>query len=253
VSELVHIDRVNKRYGGVEALSDVSFSVSPGELVGLIGANGAGKSTLLNIIGGESPSNSGEIRLDGKPLVGRPHERARRGLARTFQHPRVALDMTVFDNIAVGLAVKEMCTTWRAISLPLWSMLTGARPDPKPVIEACNQVGLDGILRPARNLSFGELRLLEVARALVQRPRVILLDEPFPGLEDDGLHRLTSILRSLSAKGQTIILVDHNVTIVQSLVERIVLLARGRVVFDGPVAECVTSRVFRDEYVGSIE
>lgn len=250
MTNLVEIDAIKKRYGGVEALRDVTFSVRAGELLGLVGANGAGKTTLLNLIGGEDHPTAGEVRLAGASLTGRPHQRARSGLARTFQHPRVALDLTVFENVAVGLAVREMATTRQAIISPLRAMLLGLRPDSGPILAACKQVGLDELERPARSLSFGELRLLEIARALVQKPRLILLDEPFPGIEDDGLKRLTTALRRLSEQGQTIILVDHNISIVQSLVSRIVLLARGVVAFDGPVADCIASRAFREEYVG---
>ena len=245
------IRRVSKHYGGVEALRDVSFALDLGGIVGLIGANGAGKSTLLDIIGGEQPQDSGEVLLDGVPLIGSPHERARRGLARTFQHPKVSLDMTVFENVAVGLAVREMSTKWQAMTLPLKAIVTGRTPSRAEVEEACREVGLTDLDRPARLLSFGELRLLEVARAVIQRPRFILLDEPFPGVEEGGVALLIRTLRRLATAGRTVLVVDHNVLIIEALVQSVILMARGAVVFSGSIQECVRSREFQQEYVGS--
>jgi len=243
---------VSKRYGGVQAVNNVSWDVAGGAILGLIGANGAGKTTLLDLIGGEQPADTGEILLYGSRLTGPPHRRARLGLARTFQHPRIALDMTVFENVAVGLAVQELASPWKAIGAPLRALFTGRTPPRALVASACEEVGLTGIDRPARLLSFGELRLLEVARALIQRPQVVLLDEPFPGLEDEGVHMLAQALRRVAAAGRAVVVVDHNVVIVEALVHRVILLARGEVVFSGSTQECVRSRPFREEYVGVV-
>jgi len=246
--EVVGID---KSYGGVHALNSVSFSVREGLIVGLVGANGAGKSTLLDIIGGEQSADAGEVRMLGQKLDGPPYRRAVAGLGRTFQHPAVSLEMTVYENVAVGLSVRELASRGRAFLQPLRALLTGAIPSRREVREACNRVGLHGIDRECEGLSFGELRLLEVARALIQRPKVMLLDEPFPGVEDESVALLVKALRDLAADGQTIVLVDHNISIVEELVDEVVLLARGAVQFVGSVAECVASDAFRHEYVGA--
>ncbi len=250
-SHALKIDGIYKRYGGVEALRGVSFEVHDGEILGLIGANGAGKTTLLDIVGGEQSADTGVITLRGAPLSGAPHKRARGGLARTFQHPRVNLDLTIFENVAVGLAVKQMATSWKAITLPLLAMTSGARPARDLVEAACAEVGLAKLDRPSRILSFGELRLVEIARAAIQEPSIILLDEPFPGLDDEGAKLLEDTLRQLAKSGRSIVLVDHNVAIVQNLVHRVVLLARGEVAFVGPTRDCIRSDAFRHEYVGT--
>jgi branched-chain amino acid transport system ATP-binding protein len=250
-SAALQVSGIHKHFGGVQALRCVSFEVAAGEILGLIGANGAGKTTLLDIIGGEQTSDQGTILLHGTRLTGPPHRRSRAGLARTFQHPRINLDLTIFENVAVGLAVREMASTWKAIALPLRAMLTGQTPARHLVEQACGEVGLTEIDRPSRSLSFGEMRLLEVARAVIQKPAIILLDEPFPGLDDEGATMLVQALRRLAASGQAIVIVDHNVVIVEALVQRVVLLARGEVVFVGPTQACVRSQAFRQEYVGS--
>lgn len=242
---------VDKRYGGVHALRSVSFSVREGVILGLIGANGAGKSTLLDIIGGEQPADAGDVVMFGQKLTGPVHRRAIAGLGRTFQHPAVSLEMTVYENVAVGLSVRELGSRGRAFAQPIRVLFTGAIPSRRDVGEVCEQVGLHGIDRECSLLSFGELRLLEVARALIQRPKVMLLDEPFPGVEDEGIALLVKVLRELADGGETIVLVDHNISIVEELVDEVVLLARGQVQFVGSVADCVASDAFRDEYVGA--
>jgi branched-chain amino acid transport system ATP-binding protein len=114
----------------------------------------------------------------------------------------------------------------------------------------CETVGLDGVDRYASELSFGELRLLEVARAMAQEPTVLLLDEPFPGLEDDGVAKLSAAIRRVADSGRAVILVDHNLTLVQAVVDRVILLARGAMAFAGTAAECLVSPEFQYEYVG---
>lgn len=244
------VEHVTKRYAGVVALSDVSMSVARGEVVGLLGANGAGKSTLLDIIGGEQAADEGEVVLAGRRLSGPPHRRARLGLARTFQQPKVAMDLTVAENVAVGLAVRDLSNVWRTLRTMARAVVTGRTRGMEDVAAACDAVGLRDLDRPAQLLSFGELRLVEVARALVQDPGVMLLDEPFPGLEDEGAALLSSAIRGLATRGQSVVLVDHNVALVKDLVTRVVLLARGEVAFTGTVEECLVSAAFEDEYIG---
>jgi branched-chain amino acid transport system ATP-binding protein len=245
------VSSVSKNYGGVAALQAVSFTVRSGTVLGLIGANGAGKTTLLDIIGGEQAADEGEIRLFGSRLAGAPHDRARSGLARTFQRPQVSPEMTIYENVAVGFCVRQLATWPRTLVEPLKVLVRGDLPSRQDVAAACDRVGLDRIDRSADVLSFGELRLLEVARAILQKPKVVLLDEPFPGVEDENIELLVMALRQLADDGHTVVLVDHNITIVQALVDEIVLLAQGKVAFVGSVADCVASDAFKYEYVGS--
>jgi branched-chain amino acid transport system ATP-binding protein len=247
----LEVSSVSKNYGGVAALRSVSFSAPSGSILGLIGANGAGKTTLLDIIGGEQALDEGEIRLFGRHLAGAPHHRAQAGLARTFQRPQVSPEMTIYENVAVGFCVRELRSWPRTVLEPLRILVTGGIPSRSGVAAACDRIGLRDIDRPADILSFGELRLLEVARAIVQQPKVVLLDEPFPGVEDENIELLVKALRQLADDGHTVVLVDHNITIVQELVDEIVLMAQGQLAFVGSVADCVASDAFRYEYVGS--
>jgi branched-chain amino acid transport system ATP-binding protein len=241
---------ISKRFGGVQALHDVSFSVGSGEIIGLLGANGAGKTTLVDILGGEQTEDEGTVLLRGRPLSGLPHVRARLGLARTFQHPKFAPDLTILENVAVGLSVEMLASPWRTIRTIASSVLMGRERYRAPAEAACASVGLDDIDRPASLLSFGEIRLLEVARALIQQPDLLILDEPFPGLEDDGVTMVVTAVRQAVEQGLTVVLVDHNLSIVTELVERVVLLVRGRVAFSGSADECFASATFHEEYVG---
>ena len=154
------------------------------------------------------------------------------------------------ENVAVGLAVRDLAGTWRTLASMLLAVVRGRPSYLDEVREACNAVGLHDIDRAARLLSFGELRLVEVAHALIQEPAVVLLDEPFPGLEDEGTAMLSTAVRGLASQDHSVVLVDHNVALVKDLVTRVVLLARGEVAFAGTVEDCLVSTAFQDEYIG---
>jgi branched-chain amino acid transport system ATP-binding protein len=247
---VLSVSGVSKRFGGVQALDDVSFDVRRGEIIGLLGANGAGKTTLVDILGGEQLADGGTVSLKGGALSGLPHIRARRGLARTFQHPKFSPELTILENVAVGLASDVLSSPWRTMRSIAASVFLGRDAYRLPAKAACESVALLDVDRPGIELSFGEVRLLEVARALIQRPDVLLLDEPFPGLEDDGVVLVIEAIKRAAASGVTVVLVDHNLSIVAKLVERVVLLVRGRVAFSGSAEECFASAIFHEEYVG---
>jgi branched-chain amino acid transport system ATP-binding protein len=246
----LRVSNVTKRFGGVTALSDVSLSLGPGEVLGLLGANGAGKSTLLDIIGGEQAADAGEAQLNGRALHGPPEQRARLGLSRTFQRPKVSPDLTVLENVAAGLAVRELAGPGRILLSTLRAIFFGRLAYKDAAENAGARVGLHDLARDTRALSLGELRLLEIARALTQEPQVMLLDEPFPGLEDEDVRLVSTAIRSLASDGRSVLLVDHNLPLVQGLVDRVVLLAGGQVAFTGTVADCLASDAFQKEYVG---
>jgi branched-chain amino acid transport system ATP-binding protein len=245
---------LDKHYGAVHAVQQVSFRLDAGEILGLVGPNGAGKTTLVDLIGGEQGPDSGSAVLAGRRLAGPPSRRARvNGLTRTFQHPQVALEMTVRENVLIGYQARSLGTLGGLV----WSALRGlvapgtAEAD-QVIAEIASAVGLPDIGRRCSELTLGELRLVEVARALAARPKVILLDEPFAGGDIRGVAGISRALREIVQTGCGVILVDHNVDLVAALVNRIVLLNFGKIVFDGDVRECLASPEMQEVYFGVV-
>lgn len=242
---------LTKRYGGVTALQDVSFSLTAGEVLGLVGPNGAGKTTLVDLISGAQPATEGLLTLRGQRLAGPASRRAKAGLARTFQYPQLALELTVAENLLLGRAARRHGTVWQMIA----GSFSGAfRPYPPADLAAvaalAEELGIDRLDRPAGDLSLGEQRLVEVGRALGQDPLVLLLDEPFAGSDAAGVTGISEVVRTVQRRGHAVILVDHNVDLVAGLVDRIMLLDRGQSVFDGSPRECLDSPQMQQVYFG---
>ncbi len=243
---------IRKAYGGVDVLQGVGFAVSAGEIFGLCGANGAGKTTLMDIIGGQQTHDTGVIELDGRTLVGDVASRAHAGLARTFQRPQVAADLTLRENIALGLAGARLGSVGQLVRGFVAGMLARTTVAIELVETAATDLSLDRLDRRAGDVTFGELRLVELARALLQRPRLIMLDEPFSGVGDNGIEAIVEALRRLRARGCAILLIDHNVDLLTALADRMALLAQGEIVVTGTVAACLADEVFRRIYVGAV-
>jgi branched-chain amino acid transport system ATP-binding protein len=246
-------ENLDKRYGAVQAVKDVSFSLQRGEILGLVGPNGAGKTTLVDLIGGEQRADSGFASIRGKQLTGPPSRRARvNGLARTFQHPQVALELTVRENILIGLAASSLGSVGDLVLAVVKGFVSpdNAAAD-EVVASVAASVGLPDTGRRCSELTLGQLRLVEVARALVAKPLVILLDEPFAGGDVHGVAGISEALQEIVKTGVSVILVDHNVDLVAALVHRIVLLNFGEVVFDGDARECLASPAMQEVYFGA--
>jgi branched-chain amino acid transport system ATP-binding protein len=246
---------LSKSYGGVTAVADTSLTVHAGEIVGLVGPNGAGKTTLVDLIVGTQPADRGTITLDGKKLSGSPSRRARAGLARTFQHPQLALELSVWDNLLLGATSRDLGTLpqvlrsmTRGLVAPRASTAQNER-----VRQVAGELGVSGLDRLCADLTLGEMRLVEVARALLRNPSVVLLDEPFAGSDAHGVKSITRMLRDLARRGCGVLVVDHNVDIIAALVDRIVLMDQGRVLFDGDPAECMNSPQMQAVYFGAAE
>lgn len=242
---------LRKVYGGVVAVDDVDISVGAGEIVGLVGPNGAGKTTLVDIISGAQSADGGVLLLGGTDLRGPAASRARLGLARTFQHPQLALELTVRDNLLLGLAARRHRTPWSIVK----EMVRGAiRPrvdeDDSAIDRIAAEVNITGLDRLAGQLTLGEQRLVEVGRALAQDPRVLLLDEPFAGADARGVQGINEVIRTVQARRHGVILVDHNIDLVAALVDRMVLLNRGTIAFDGDPQDCMNSDELRRVYFG---
>lgn len=243
---------IRKSYGGLHVLHGVGFEVAPGEILGLCGANGAGKTTLMDIIGGQQSMNAGAVELAGQPLVGDAAHRARAGLARTFQRPQVATELSLRENIALGLAGGRIGSFGALVRGVFAGIVEGACAGMERIEAAAEHLSLGGLGRRAGDVTFGELRLVELARALVQRPTLIMLDEPFSGVGDSGIAGIIEALRRIRAQGTAVLLIDHNVDLLTALVDRMALLAQGAIVVEGTVEACLADEMFRRTYIGAV-
>lgn len=242
---LLDVRSLTVRYGGVVALDDVSFAVAPGEIVGLIGPNGAGKTTCIDALTGFTVPSGGRVRFAGASIEDEPpHDRARRGFVRTFQSLELFDDLSVREN----LLVSADAPTWR-------STLTDALfPKPRAhraVDEVLDLVGLEAVAeRHPSDLSNGQRHLVALARALVARPALVLLDEPAAGLDTVETVALGALLRRLPGLGTSVLLVDHDMGLVLGTCDRVLVLDFGRLVADGTPAEVRADPAVVAAYLG---
>lgn len=235
---LLEVRHVAVAFGGVVALDDVSFQVRAGEIVALIGPNGAGKTTMFNLITRVIPASRGEVLYQGRPVHHlRPHHLARRGLTRTFQNLQIFHNMSVAENVLVGRHCRTCAGLWAsALGLP------GARREQHEALRfalAClEQVGLaEQAFLPAEQLSLGQQRLLELARAMALEPQLLLLDEPMAGLNAGERRRLADLIRRLRAAGTSFLFVEHDMEAVMGLADRVIVLDYGQKIADGTPAQ----------------
>lgn len=235
-SDLVHVERARKVFGGLVAVNDVSFDIKAGQIVGLIGPNGAGKSTTFNLMTGILSLTGGNVTYAGQSLAGlNPRLIAARGIARTFQHAKVLPTMSVLENVALGAHLRGQAGVFR-------SFLRLERKEEEALLaEAAHQlerVGLGAFRdRPAGDLALGQIRILEIARALCLDPTVLLLDEPAAGLRHGEKQELANLLKKLRAEGVTVLLVEHDMGFVMGLVDHLVVLDFGTLIAAGKPSE----------------
>ncbi len=240
MTDFLQVEHASKHFGGLKAVDDVSFTLPDGALAAIIGPNGAGKTTLFNLIAGALPLTSGAVRLQGKPVRG-VADACRLGIGRTFQNVRLFHEMTVLENVLVGLAD----TSFLKASLRLPGMVAAERRSMRKAYGFLEEVGLEEAAHArAGDLPFGQQRLLEIARALAREPKLLLLDEPAAGLNRSETAPLAALIRRIHARGSAVLLVEHDMHLVMSLVEHIIVLESGQKLTEGtPAAVRADARV----------
>jgi ABC-type branched-subunit amino acid transport system ATPase component len=241
---MIETSQLRREFGGIKALAGVSLKVAEGERRAIIGPNGAGKTTLFNVLTGELEPTAGEVRLAGENVTGRrPHELARRGVARMYQRNELFDPLSARDNVAI--AVAAAAGPYRPFRSPPASELVSAD-------ELLERVGLGArAATPARALSHGERRQLELAVALARRPRVLLLDEPTAGMSPTETARITELIASLD-RSLTLVIVEHDMDVVFRLAERITVLHEGRVIAEGTPAQVRGDTLVNEVYLGKV-
>jgi branched-chain amino acid transport system ATP-binding protein len=247
LSALLNVDALRVTYGGVTAVDDVDLEVPAGKVVGLIGPNGAGKTSTIDALTGYHAPSGGSVAFDGADITRlRPHVRARRGLVRTFQSVELFDDLTVEENLLVASQRMGVLTALRDLLLPIGE-------HPRDAVDwALDLCGLTDVRdRFPTELSHGRRKLVGVARALAQRPRLVLMDEPAAGLDTDESADLGRHLRALPDAGVTVLLVDHDMSLVLSVCDEVVVLDFGRVIARGTPAEIRNDDTVIAAYLGA--
>ena len=249
---LLQVENVGRHFGGVQALIDVSFAIRAGEIYGLIGPNGACKTTLFNLITGFIASDSGRITLDGRPLAGlKPNAIAALGIARTFQNIRLFANLSALENVMIGRHARTHAGVTAAI------FRTAAQRAEESAIEAralelLEYVGIAARANVlARNLSYGDQRRLEIARALATEPRLLALDEPAAGMNATETRALSKLFERIRADGVTLFLIEHDMHLVMGLCDRVLVLDFGRCIAEGPPREVQHDPAVVAAYLGA--
>jgi branched-chain amino acid transport system ATP-binding protein len=229
---------IGKRFGGVHALADVSFTISHGEIYGLIGPNGAGKTSLFNVLTGIYVPDAGSFTFDGEPLDRlKPNQVAERGIARTFQNIRLFQNLSALENVMIGRHVRTRAGVFGAIFRDRTTLAEEAAIE-KRSYELLDYVGVAKRANDlARHLAYGDQRRLEIARALATEPKLLALDEPAAGMNATETQALKRLLEDIRRDGTTILLIEHDMKLVMSVCDRVLVLDYGRKIAEDSAAE----------------
>jgi len=229
---------ISKRFGGVQALGDVSFTINHGEIYGLIGPNGAGKTSLFNVLTGIYVPDGGSFTFDGEPLDRlKPNDVAERGIARTFQNIRLFQNLSALENVMIGRHVRSKAGVFGAILRDKATLAEEAAIE-KRSYELLEYVGVAKRANDlAKHLAYGDQRRLEIARALATEPKLLALDEPAAGMNATETQSLKRLLEDIRRDGMTILLIEHDMKLVMSVCDRVLVLDYGKKIAEGTAAE----------------
>ncbi|MFN8195043.1 MAG: ABC transporter ATP-binding protein [Nocardioidaceae bacterium] len=248
---ILEVDHVTITFGGVTALDDVDFQIAEGEILGLIGPNGAGKTTLFNVMTGVYQATEGRVRFDGTVLSKmKRHAITKLGMARTFQNIRLFRSMTALENVMVGADARSKVGLLNAVFRTSLHRRTEAESHAL-AFELLDFVGIAGSAGElAQNLSYGDQRRLEIARAMATRPKLLCLDEPAAGFNPAEKQRLMELIRKVRDQGITVLLIEHDMRLVMGVTDRIVVLEFGRKIAEGSPAEIRDNPAVIAAYLG---
>ena len=251
MSGLLELHDVGIRFGGLQAVDELSFSVAEGQIVGLIGPNGAGKTTVFNLITGVHRPSAGEILWQGRPITGaRPHRIAALGIRRTFQTIRLFPEMSVFENVRAGCHLSVRQRWWQGmLRLPAQRREEAALAERTHAV--LRQLRLDHLAdEPATSLPYGLQRRVELARTLVGDPRLVILDEPAAGLNEAESAALSETILAVRASSITVLLVEHDMSVVMKVSDHILVLNFGRLIAEGDAAAIRDNPAVIEAYLG---
>ena len=248
-------EQLTIKFGGLVAVDEVDMDVREGEILGLIGPNGSGKTTIFNMITGLYTPTGGDFLFEGKSLLGwSPHEIARQGVARTFQSSRLCLDLSVLDNVFIGMHYSQQSWLFDAILRRgrLVSEVTGARRKALELLDIFNPELVDRAGEPAAALPQIDRRRVEVCRAMAVEPRLLLLDEPSAGMTPEETEELMADIKKVqqASTGISIIIIEHDMKVISSITERVVALNYGRKIAEGTYQAVAATEEVREAYLG---